>query len=396
MFVRRDLPPPSAASKKKLLIWLCAGFFLIGIITVLLGQILPILSSRLALSDEEAGYFFIAQFSGALSGVFLYNRAIKKFGYSKTLFGGFWLMALGVVGLNSGSWFLCLSAVYLYGFGIGLNIPATNMLVVELCSEKSSPASALSLVNFFWGLGAIVCKPFVDFVGSPTSVFLPTALLAVLFLPVGAAIGFSSPQNTLGRSETSTETTTRIWKTSTAWLIAIFNFIHIGVESSVGGWITTYESRLTGSPAKGWLSAALAFFLFLVAGRAVAPLFFRFLRENSMLLLNLSLMSGGVILILSAEDFWLLTLGAAILGFGASSVFPTNMARFTNIFGAKATQNATPLFVCGSLGGAFTTWLVGYVSTAFEDLRAGFFVLLFSCLLLIVLQLLLTAKTRSK
>lgn len=392
MLARQDLPP---ASEKKLLFWLHAGFFLIGIITVLLGQVLPVLSSRLSLNDKQAGYFFIAQFAGSLTGVFLYNRAIKKFGYPKMLLSGFWLMALAVVGLNLDSWVMCLAAVYFYGIGIGATIPATNMLAVELSSEEDS-SSALSIINFFWGLGAIFCKPFVDFVGSPINVLLPTALLAVFFLLIGAAIGFSPRRIIWKQIENSPEEETPIWTTSTAWLIAIFNFIHIGIESGVGGWMTTYEVRLTDSApaAKSWLSAALVFFLFLVVGRGVAPLFLRFLRENAVLFINLLLMVGGLIVVLSANDFWLLTVGAGVLGFGTSSVFPINMARFTKIFGTRATQNATPLFVCGSLGGAFTTWLVGYVSTAYENIRAGFFVLLVSCLFLILLQLLLFRETR--
>jgi len=59
------------------------------------------------------------------------------------------------------------------------------------------------------------------------------------------------------------------------------------------------------------------------------------------------------------------------------------------IFGASATQRWTPLFVAGNLNGAFTTWLVGYVSTNYYDLRLGMFVLLINCLILIGLQIFL-------
>ena len=184
-------------------------------------------------------------------------------------------------------------------------------------------------------------------------------------------------------------------ETTTAWLIAIFNFVHIGVESSVGGWITTYESRLTQSSATGWISAALVFFSFLVIGRGVAPLFFRFLKENTVLLCSLITMTGGMILILLTENYSFFVAGAGVLGFGASSVFPTNMSRFTKIFGPQATGNATPIFVLGGLGGAFITWLVGYVSTTFGSLRSGFVIILSSCVLLLVLQIVL-ANVRTK
>jgi fucose permease len=382
-----------SAAKKRLLILLHAGFLLIGIVTVLLGQILPVLSKRLSLNDREAGYLFVAQFAGSLAGTFFYNRIIKKFGYLRLLAGGFCLMACGCAWLNFDSWNLSLAAIFLYGVGIGLTIPAVNLLTVELNREKSS--SALNTINFFWGFGAILCKPFVDFVGSPGNILLPTILLCFLFLLAGAAFAVSRFKENFNRDENFSSVAKPIWTTRTAWLIAIFNFVHIGIESSIGGWITTYESRLAQPAANNWLSAAVVFFSFLVFGRAVAPLFFRFLRDNTVLFCSLIVMTTGIILILWTESFPFLMTGAATLGFGTSAVFPTNMSRFTKIFGAQATENAAPLFIFGGLGGAFTTWLIGFTSTAFDSLRTGFLIVLISCVLLIVIQIIL-ASVKSK
>jgi fucose permease len=382
-----------SAAKKRLLILLHAGFLLIGIVTVLLGQILPVLSKRLSLNDREAGYLLVAQFAGSLLGNFFYNRIIKKFGYLRLLAGGFFLTACGCAALNFDAWILSLAAIFLCGVGIGLTIPAVNLLIVELNREKSS--SALNKINFFWGFGAILCKPFVDFVGSPGSILLPTILLCLLFLLAGAAFAVSDFEENFNRDESFSASAKPIWTTRAAWLIAIFNFVHIGIESSVGGWITTYESRLAPAAGNNWLSAAVVFFSFLVFGRAVAPLFFRFLPDNTVLFCSLIVMTAGIVLILWTESFLFLMTGAATLGFGTSAVFPTNMSRFTKIFGARATENAAPLFVFGGLGGAFTTWLVGFTSTAFDSLRTGFLVVLFGCVLLVVLQIIL-ASVKSK
>ena len=384
-----------SASKKRLLILLHAGFLFIGIITVLLGQILPILSGKLALDDREAGYLFVAQFSGSLTGAAFYNRIIRKFGYLPMLAGFFCLMAGGCAALNFDSRILCAAAIFLYGIGIGATIPAVNLLIVELNREKSS--SALNIINFFWGFGAILCKPFIDAVGSPDSILLPTVFLSFAFLLLGAAFATSVFEEKVDRDENFSSVAPPIWTTRTAWLIAAFNFLHIGIESSVGGWITTYESRLTHDAANNWLSAAVAFFGFLVFGRAVAPLLFRFLDDNAVLFCNLIIMATGIVLILRTENSSFLLVGAATLGFGSSSVFPTNMSRFTKIFGARATENAAPLFIFGSLGGAFTTWLVGFTSTASGSLRAGFTVVLISCIFLIVLQIILIiVKSKQK
>lgn len=376
-----------STASKKILILLHAGFLLVGIITVLLGQILPVISRKFALSDTEAGYLFVAQFSSSLVGAFFYNRIIKNFGYRKLLVSSFALMAIGSAALNFDSEFLATAAIAIYGGGIGLTIPAINLLIVDLTREKSS--SSLNTVNFFWGFGAILSKPFVDFVGSPNSFFLPTILLSFALLLLSAAFLLSKFAENIHLDEKLSSLRIPIWTTRTAWLIAIFNFVHVGVESSVGGWITTYQTRTVADDAGKWISAATVFFLFLVCGRATAPLVFRFIRDNAVLLGSLILMILGINLILWTESFSFLIGGAAILGFGTSAVFPTNMSRFTKVFGARATENAAPLFVLGSLGGAFTTWLVGFVSTVYDNLRIGFSVVLASCLLLIFLQIIL-------
>jgi len=382
-----------SAAKYKLLILLHIGFFLIGIITVLLGQILPVLSQRLSLNDQQAGYLFIAQFAGSLAATFFYDFLIKKFGYLRVIVGGFCLSAFGCAGLNFDSWVLSLAAICIYGVGIGLTIPAINLLVIELNPKKSS--SALNIINFCWGTGAILCKPFVDYVGSSNTILLPTVLLGISFLVIGAVIAFSNYQVNSEKNKGSFAFDTPIWTTVTAWLIAIFNFVHIGIESSVAGWITTYESRLPQTLTGDLISAALVYFLFLVLGRALAPLFFRFLQDNAVLFCSLLVMTTGIILILWTENFLFLISGAAVLGFGTASVFPTNMSRFIKIFGAQATHKATPIFVFGGLGGAFMTWFVGFTSNAYNNLRAGLSVILIGCLLLIILQTILVyGKTK--
>lgn len=380
----------STSSRKHLIISLRAGFVLIGIVTVLLGQILPILAMRLSLSDKESGYLFIGQFVGSLAGTFWYSRFVGKFGYPKLLCGGIFLMAAGCFGINFDSWFWCVTAVSTYGLGIGLTIPAINMLVVELDREKSS--SALNTINFYWGVGAILCKPFVDFAGTPTSVAVPTILLGVYLISIGTLITIIGYREDTNKSEVHTEAAIPIWTTRVAWLIAIFNFVHIGIESSVGGWVTTYQSRVMQS-STGLISAAVVFFFMLVIGRGIAPVFFRYFTENTMLLGSLILMTFGMVLILQANSFAFLLAGSAVIGLGCSSVFPTNMSRFTKLFGPDATRMATPIFVFGSLGGAFITWLVGLTSTTFDSLRAGFLVILASCVALIVLQIILAKAT---
>jgi fucose permease len=282
------------------------------------------------------------------------------------------------------------------GLGIGITLPSINMLTVELNPLKVT--ASLNFLNFFWGVGAIFCKPFVDAFGTQTSIVQPTVILAFLLFINALAIFFASRKSEPQASfETATsETVAPIWTTPIAWLIAIFNFIHVGFESGMGGWITTYAARLPNQNSEiSWLSPTFAYFLFFVLGRLAAPLYSRFLDENKMLLLSLLATTFGVIVLLIGETLEILILGAAIAGLGTSTIFPTNMARFTKTFGSTATRRATPMFISGTLGAALTTWLIGFVSTNYQGLRFGMIVLLGSCLLLVCLQVYLSARSRT-
>lgn len=183
-----------------------------------------------------------------------------------------------------------------------------------------------------------------------------------------------------------------IWVTSLAWTIAFFNFVHVGFESGIGGWLTSYADRLHGEPVVQLLSPTFLYFLFFVIGRGVAPVLFRFLSENSVLFLDLILMLIGMLIILTAGNLTWLGVGAAVSGFGASSVFPTNLSRFTHAFGPTATRRATPLFVSGTLGAAAVTWLIGFVSNQAGSLNSGMFALLGCVVVLLLLQVLLAAR----
>jgi len=389
-------PAPTAESDRLLKFFLHFGFLVSGTMTVLIGQILPILINRLSLDDTQAGYFFIAQFSGSVVGTVSTQSLVKRFGFGTATVFGFLVMMIGVLGLNSSEWSFCLAAFVVTGFGIGVTLPTINMQTVELNPSNVTPA--LNFLNFFWGVGAIFCQPFVGLFGTPTSIFQPTAILAGLLFINGVTVFFASRRSQSKQviERTEIENQTPIWTTATAWLIALFNFVHVGFESGMGGWITTYAIRLPNqNDGIWWLSPTLAYFLLFVFGRLVVPLYAGFLNENKMLLLGLLTATFGVVILLTGATLPILILGAAFAGFGTSSIFPTNMARFTKTFGATATRRATPLFISGTLGAALTTWLIGYVSTSYQNLRFGMFVLLASCGLLICLQIYLYAKSRT-
>lgn len=362
-------------------------FFLSGITTVLIGQVLPVLAKHFSLSDLQVSYFFPAQFAGSLLGTLLTSIAGKRNMYFAATIAGSLLMAGGILLMNVDIFAVCLLGFAMNGMGIGLTLPAINMLILEMNPDRAG--SALSVLNFCWGLGAIVCKPFVDLFGTADHLGMTTWLLAIP-IAIGAGALFllgGGRRETTNDPSADDEDTTPIWKTPIAWMIAAFNFIHVGFESGIGGWLTTYTGRVPGDPLASWISPTLLYFLFFVLGRGFAPVLYRFLNESKMLILGLLIILIGMAVILSAPTVLALSLGATIAGFGTSWIFPTNVARFSKTFGPKASRRATPLFICGTLGSALSTWLIGYISDKTGSLHSGMYVLLAAVMMLIILQI---------
>jgi fucose permease len=363
-----------------------SGFFVIGVVTVLLGQVLPILIARLALNDAEAGVLLLAQYSGAISGTFAVGWLTRRVGFAAVAVIGLVLMAAGVPGLNAREFVLCWLGIFAYGLGIGVAIPTINLLTIEVTSPERQ-SSAVNFLNFAWGLGAISCQPFVAAVSSGDSVLAVTLILVSGLLAV--TIAFLTIMTRVRQRSTDYSTsnvTPRIWNRPSSWLFMLFAFCVIGVEGGMIGWLTTYSEglRATGGPT---MNASVFYFLFLVLGRGAAGVVSRRLSENAVISICSILLVAGVVIIVLSEP--LILIGAAFAGLGSSALFPTNMVRFTKIFGAGATRNAMPIFVVGTLGAASVSSLVGFVSHRSGSLRSGIVVILASALAVAVLQALI-------
>lgn len=383
----------AATTERLTTVLLFAVFFFSGIATVIIGQVLPVLASRFDLNDLHLGYFFPAQFAGSLTGTLMTNWLGRQGRLIPASVAGGFLMAAGLAMLNLGSYQLVLAAFLVNGLGIGLTLPAINVLILERNPENSG--SALNFLNFFWGVGAIVSKPLTDFTVSGSSLLLTTALLTIPVAILSAALLVMPKQAEarISRKENAQDLTP-IWTSPLAWGIALFAFIHVGFETGMGGWLTTFADRVEASAEARLITPTFLYFLFFVIGRGIAPAFFRYLNENQVILISLLVILAGLALVLTATENLQLGLGAVLCGLGTSSVFPTNVSRFSKAFGADAMRRATPLFLSGTLGATAITWLIGFLSERLGDLRSGMYVLAVSTILLIVIQSILTLRQR--
>jgi FHS family L-fucose permease-like MFS transporter len=294
-------------------------------------------------------------------------------------------MAVGVGALSVGDHAVGLLAIFAFGVGLGLTIPATNLYVAQ--AYPASRASALSLLNLAWGVGAVGAPPVVALFQRATNVRLFLfGVAAALILMAGALVRIPEPGRGPDDAGATAPPDAPARRAGAAWVFGALLFLYVGTETSVGGWVALFAGRLDLIPETLSVATPSLFWAALLAGRAAVPIVLRRIPEARVLGASLLLATGGVALLAASRSGAVLVVSIMMAGLGLSTVFPLTFAQFTRELGRDAVRSAGSVFVLAGLGGAVLPPLVGFVSTTSGSLSTGLFVPLIGCLAMVALR----------
>jgi fucose permease len=359
------------------------AFLLTGSVTTMLGPLLPVLAARWSLDDARAGHLFVAQFAGSMSGVACSAPLAARIGFTGTIAVGLTAMTIGVGGLALVGWPGALLTVACYGWGLGVAIPTTNLLVAARAPHRR--AEALNLLNLVWGVGAMLSAPVVAWCAARarTDTFLLT-LAAALGLLAIVLLAYAARAREAREAPAARQEGVRraMWTSSVFFVYAALFYVYVGTENAVAGWIATFAHRVDASAAAGATPAL--FWAGLLAGRGAVPMLLRRTTEQALVQGGLALAAASLTLILLSPTLTGIMAGTALCGIGLSAVFPTTIAQLSRRFSDPGAAAAA--FALAGLGGATVPWLVGILSASSGDLRAGLAVPLGGCLLMMALH----------
>ena len=339
------------------------GFALTGVGTVLLGSILPRLSAQWHLRDKDAGLLLLVQFAMSASGALLVRR-----NFWKTLACGYGLMSGGAVAI-----FLLeqrsLPAFGAYGLGLGLAMTSTSMLTSRRYPNRMG--AALALLNFSWSAGSVACPllaaQFLRHASSSTA-FMLVGLLALPF----AFLPLLAERDELRAPAIAGPVRAGMQEATTIAYFALLAFLYVGVEATVGNWMTTYASRTTAFTFAGSTLAVAVFWAALLLGRALTPILLTRMPELRLYRVSVAATIAGVLVLLSAHSPLTIVSGAALTGLSLAPLFPLTLALFLAEIGGS--NNAGWVFGLAGVGGAVLSWLTGIVSNDTGSLRIGLLV----------------------
>ncbi len=339
------------------------GVAVTGVGTVLLGSILPQLSAQWHLRDKDAGLLLMVQFAAAASGALLVRRNLWK-----ALACGFVLFGAGGIGI-----FLLqqrsLPVFAVYGLGLGLAMTANNMLAGR--RHPNRMGSALAIQNFAWSAGAVACPLLVaQFLRHATS-GSAFGVLGLLVIPF-ALLPLLADRRDLAASPAFGPTPAGSQEAATIVYFALLAFLYVGMEASVGNWMSTYATRATTWSFAGGSLALTVFWAALLLGRAMTPAMLAFLTERRLYRASVIATIVGIALLLAAHNPPVLLAGSALTGLALAPLFPLILSLFLKEIGES--KNAGWVFAVAGLGGAVLSWLTGTVSSDTGSLRIGLMV----------------------
>jgi len=356
--------------------WLALGVLLAGLGTVLLGPILPAISLRWHLTDQQTGPLFFAKFLGSFIGGISVPRKLRWGILSGTILACLGFSAFGLAtGLATGS-----LTLFIAGIGLGQIIASTNILAGRRYTHQTG--SALSSLNFFFSLGAVLTGLIVAALEPRFGLRNLLFYIAAAFLAtsLGGRLGWIKPSTNAGApdlshleigeqkpEETSPLNTPHKLPRHIFIRFALFLFLYGGLETCLAGWLTTYTVRYSDDHLVGGQSAIVLLLIALTAGRALSSVALRFFREATIQRLGLVLSFLFIAGLSTAHHAAALSLWSILLGLSLAPFFPATFALLMHR--NPTAREAGFILAVSGLGAAAFPWLMGIVSTHTGSLR---------------------------
>jgi fucose permease len=361
------------------------AFVPIGIATVLLGPMLPTLSARWSLNYAQAGALFNAQYFASTCAVACSGALAARWGFRFPMKIGLLLMTVGLSFLLSGSKLVGILCIACYGAGLGLAVPAANLLVAAANPQRRS--AALNLLNFFWSMGAVSC-PFLVAAAAKSN-HLPALLISLAAFSLVTAIGISLMPSRIVEPTAIRDPEPMLPLIRSRFgafsVLALLFLLYVGVENSFGQWMASYAKSL------GTLSMAMSlatpsfFYASLMLGRWVAPILLRTVDDTKLVQAGSLLACAGIAGLIFSHNLTSIAASACAAGFGLSTVYPITISFLSRQF--ESGSIGSFMFTLSNVGGGLLPWIVGLSSNRFGTLKAGLVVPLLGCATIYVLFL---------
>ena len=364
-----------------------AGFALTGAGTIMLGVLLPVVSQKWGLRDDQSGLLFFVQFMGSSLGAIFSGRNRVR-----SMAVGYGLLVASACALAFAGRESLFVTFFAFGLGLGMAMTSTNLLVSDRAGDER--AAKLERLNFEWSFGAMLAPlglaPFLRSDDLRMMFFTFAGLFLLMFLWVvfrerqGPSVAEGAER---GGARAAKGRFAGVLSLMPLLLLAV---CAVGAETALYEWLTTYSHRASPLEFGGGAIATALFMLGVVCSRLIASTrLLAKLGRNGTLWLSLLAIAIALAALIAVPHRLVIDLAAALAGLGIGPLFPLVLAYLL-----ERTPEGWVLAVSG-LGSIIFPWLTGVLSAHFGSLRYGLLAPCGAALLMILVSAFSVERARA-
>jgi fucose permease len=369
------------------------AIFVYGMIAAMLGTILPDLSERFHLTPTQNGTIAFGQALGLMIASLAVGPLLDTQGDKIGLVLGLICIAVALFALpKSRGYGSIIFLLFLLGVGGGIVVTGANAL-----SSAASPehrATALNLVNLFFGLGGLA-TPFISanlFKRNWVRLCYTVASVTVLTLVVQAVAPMPAPTGSAAFLLTNVGP---ILGRPLLLLSGLFLFLYVGCEVGVWNWLPRHLIAQGIPESKALNILSLGFALGLLIGRvAVSPILIHVPAATVTLASSIAMAVTTFLMLRTNKP-----VAAAVLvflaGLAMAPVFPTTLAIVGTAFPQMTGTAIGFAITCGWAGLAVSSRIIGAIAGPDpQRLKKALLLIPGSAVLMIVLNLAMQAALK--
>src|SRR5271169_5009791 len=362
------------------------AIFVYGMISAMLGTILPDLSDRFRLSPSQNGTVAFAQALGLIIASVGVGPLLDGEGKKAGLILGLALIAVALYALPRSQGFRSIVVLlFLLGVGGGIVVTGANALVSDV--SEAHRGTALNLVNLFFGLGGLA-TPFIAanlFGRNWVRLCYTIAALTVVSLAIEAST--KMPEPTRGGGFVLADAAPVLGR-PLLFLLGLFLCLYVSCEVGIWNWLPRHLIAQGIPESRALNILSLGFALGLLLGRvAVSPILIH-VPAITVLLFASVVMAISTFLMLRLSNSFTAAAMVFLAGLSMAPVFPTTLAIVGDNFPRMAGTAIGFVITCGWIGLAVSSRIIGFIAGGDpRRLKTALLVIPASAVLMVVLDL---------
>lgn len=339
------------------------GFFINGMVVLLIGAILPSLMKAAGISYGIAGGLLSTMAVGNLCASFVSPVFSEKFGRKLTVVI---LSALFPVCLTIITLLPPIPVLYACFFLMGIGRGTVSIFNNNIINDygDGTPA-ALNILHTFFAFGAFLA-PFFTSTMIELSFSWKHILYVMIFLYLTSLASFATmplkeekpvrKKDNAGKSKN-----TSYLKSFDFYCVGLILFFYMGVENCVNGWFVTYLQDIgimSDSFATNLVSIT---WIVIMTGRLTNAWLSGRVSKRVLLLVNCLGSACALFLLISSQSIVLITIAMVMTGFFLAGIYPTSIASAGALLKGTSSGMAV-LMAMSALGGIIAPQIVGWIA----------------------------------